>query len=113
MSGTQLCALDDIADGGAAAFVADLGARRAAVFAVRRGKAVTVYENKCPHIGGPLDFPPGQFLSDDGAHIICATHGALFEVTDGLCIDGPCEGDHLTALHAEVRNGAVFVREIA
>lgn len=112
MTGPALCALDDIADGGARAFIAELGTRRAAVFAVRRGTGVSVYENRCPHIGGPLDFPPGRFLSADGAHIVCATHGALFEIADGLCIEGPCQGDHLTALHAEVRDGAIFVREI-
>ena len=50
MNETTLCALDDIPDGGSAGFVTALGERRAAVFAVRQGDAVFVYENSCPHI---------------------------------------------------------------
>ena len=43
------------------------------------------------------------------AHILCTTHGALFNIDDGLCIAGPCVDDHLTPIATEVRDGAVFV----
>jgi nitrite reductase/ring-hydroxylating ferredoxin subunit len=36
-----------------------------------------------------------QFLSDDGRFIVCSTHGALFRIEDGHCLDGPCIGQAL------------------
>jgi nitrite reductase/ring-hydroxylating ferredoxin subunit len=36
-----------------------------------------------------------QFLSDDGRFIVCSTHGALFRIEDGHCLDGPCVGQAL------------------
>ncbi len=109
MSETALCELSDIPNGGSAGFVTELGARRAAVFAVRQGDTVFVYENSCPHIGSPLDNMTGSFLNDDETHIECGTHGALFQIDDGVCIAGPCAGDVLSAVMSEVRNGKVFV----
>ena len=109
MSETALCALDDIPDGGSSGFVTELGARRVAVFAVRQGDTVFVYENSCPHIGSPLDSMARGFLNDDETHIECDTHGALFQIDDGVCISGPCAGDVLSAVVSDVRNGKVFV----
>ncbi len=109
MSETKLCKLEDVPDGGSAGFIATIGAQRIAVLAVRQGEDVYVYENMCPHIGSPLDFQPGQFLNVERTHIICSTHGALFQINDGQCISGPCEGDHLTPLTTSVRGGNVFV----
>ena len=56
------------------------------------------WENSCPHTGAPLDWVPGRFLDPAGRYLQCATHGALFEPTTGLCIAGPCRGDRLKAL---------------
>ena len=35
------------------------------------------------------------YLNAAGDRIVCAAHGALFEVDSGLCVQGPCLGDHL------------------
>lgn len=109
MSEIRLCALDDIDDGSSAGFIAEFEDTRLAVMAVRQGDDAYVYENNCPHIGSPLDFQPGQFLNIERTHIICSTHGALFEIKDGQCISGPCEGDHLTPLSTTVRDGSIYV----
>jgi len=45
--------------------------------------------NRCPHIGSPLDWEPGRFFSDDGRHLVCHTHHALFDPANGSCLDGP------------------------
>ena len=74
-----LCRLEDIPDGGARGFPPAPGAFTG-LFAVRRGAKGFVYVNACPHIGTPLDWVPGRFLSIDGRHIICATHGAEFTI---------------------------------
>lgn len=110
MSDIKLCALDDIDDHESSGFIADFGYKKVAVLAVRQGETVYVYENSCPHIGTPMDVIPGEFLSEDGSHIECGTHLAQFRIEDGLCVEGPCEGDKLTQIKAEVRDGAVYVQ---
>ena len=40
---------------------------------------------------------------------MCATHGAIFEVDTGLCIDGPCIGDSLRSLEANILEGEVVI----
>jgi nitrite reductase/ring-hydroxylating ferredoxin subunit len=105
-----LCRVDDLPDGGAKAFPpADGGF--GGLFAVRQGDAVHVYVNSCPHIGTPLDWVPGRFLSVDGRHIICATHGAEFRIADGVCLRGPCRGDVLEAVLTRIDDGVVSIVE--
>lgn len=103
-----LCQLDEIPDNGAKGFPGPAGSYIGLV-AIRRGDAVHVYENACPHIGTPLDWTPDRFLSRDGKYLICATHGAAFAPDTGLCLLGPCKGDSLTRVDAEVRDGTIFV----
>ena len=40
---------------------------------------------------------PDQFLSADLQLIVCATHGAQFEIHTGRCVSGPCLGQSLQA----------------
>ena len=108
MSGARLCALDDIPDGDAAGFAATIDGRPVAVFAVRQGEAVFVYENDCPHNGTMLDLL-GTFLDPEGEHIECGSHSALFRIEDGRCIAGPCEGEHLIQIKANVQDGVVYI----
>ncbi len=109
MGEQRLCAVDDIADGGSDRFEATIDGKPQWVMAIRQGDTVYTYLNSCPHIGSPLDFKPGEFLNEDRTHIICTTHAALFRIEDGHCIFGPCEGDGLTPVPGEVRNGIVYV----
>ena len=90
-----LCRLDDIEDGQAKGFVLGEGVERLEIFVVRDGCNVYGYENACPHQGTPLDWTPDKFISDDSGLILCATHGAQFEIEDGTCVAGPCTGDRL------------------
>lgn len=93
-----LCRLDEIPDGGSKGFDLGPGHDPREIFVVREGRRLHAYVNSCPHLGTPLEFTPDQFLSHDGSHILCSTHGALFEIEDGTCIAGPCMGDSLQAL---------------
>ncbi len=106
---TKLCKLTDIADGGSDGFVVDTMDGRCGLMVIRRGDAAVSYLNSCPHIGTPLEIQPGRFLDRDGEHILCTTHGALFQIDDGLCIAGPCVDDTLTPIRIEIRDGAVYV----
>jgi nitrite reductase/ring-hydroxylating ferredoxin subunit len=57
----------------------------------------------------PLDFVRYQFLTEDGRHLVCMTHGALYEPETGLCVDGPCKGLSLYQLPVHVDGGEVLV----
>lgn len=61
-------------------------------FVVAFGGEIYAYVNKCPHRYTELDWLPGEVFDDEGLYLICATHGAVFEVNSGLCADGPCKG---------------------
>lgn len=108
-SSQPLCALEDIPDGGSRGFaLRGADGRELGVFAVRRGETVRAYVNRCPHRGTPLDWRPHDFLDREGRHIVCATHGAVFRVEDGVCIAGPCPGEQLTPLPLERRGDRLF-----
>jgi len=103
-----LCHLDDIADPGARGFRAPVGGEPRSLFVVRRGRTVYGYVNSCPHTGVALEWVPDRFLDPDGELIVCAMHGALFRIEDGVCIAGPCAGDSLRPVPVEVtRDGSI------
>ncbi len=60
----------------------------------RRGERLQAWLNVCPHAGRRLDWAPGRFLVDKG-HLVCAAHGASFEMERGECVAGPCRGASL------------------
>ncbi len=72
-----------------------------------------VYVNACPHIGVSLDWTPGEVLTRDRSQIVCATHGALFTIETGECVDGPCKGDRLERVPVAIADGWVLVPENA
>jgi nitrite reductase/ring-hydroxylating ferredoxin subunit len=106
---TVLCRLEALADPGAKGFTVagPDGARE--ILVVRRLGHVFAYENACPHLGTPLDFLPDRFLTRDGRHLLCSTHGALFEIATGFCIHGPCKGASLRQVPVTVRDGQVVL----
>lgn len=68
------------------------------------------YVNRCRHMTTPLDFVRYQFFTEDGCHLICLTHGAIYEPDSGLCVDGPCKGLLLYRLPVVVDHDEVVVR---
>ena len=78
-------------------------------FVVRVGAHLRGYVNRCPHAGHPLNLLPDRFLTPDGALLLCSSHGALFELTTGDCIDGPCPGQSLTPIPIQIRDGYVLL----
>ncbi len=102
-----LCQLEDITDGEGRGFEMDGGDD---IFVVRRGERVFGYVNSCPHLGTPLNWASDTFISEDSGLIICATHGALFEIEDGACVSGPCAGQSLESAPVTVdREGQVVL----
>lgn len=74
---------------------------------LRDGEAVRAWLNVCPHAGRRLDWAPGKFLLGRDGHLVCAAHGASFELQGGQCVAGPCRGDALRAVPVQVRDGQV------
>lgn len=78
-------------------------------FVVRQGDEVFAYQNFCVHVGHPLNWSPNKFLTKDKSAIICASHGATYEIETGYCFAGPGSGRELQKVDAEVRGGVIFV----
>lgn len=93
-----LCGLADVPDGRSAGFAVADDEETIGLIAVRKGRALWLYVNRCPHVRLPLDFVPGQFLDRTGTRILCSNHGALFRIEDGGCVGGPCRGHRLMAV---------------
>lgn len=105
----HLCDITDVADPGSKGFAVDLDGKTTEIFVVRRGTEVYAYRNACPHKGSPLDWMPDEFLDDEGEHIVCATHGAVFRIEDGLCLAGPCRRQSLQPVTIELRAGRIYL----
>lgn len=103
----RLCRLDDIADPGSKGFENIEG--QEAFFLVRHGDDIFGYRNFCPHYGAPLDWKPDAFLSYEKDQILCSMHGALFNIDDGVCTDGPCPGQALTSIKVAEEGGEVYL----
>jgi nitrite reductase/ring-hydroxylating ferredoxin subunit len=97
--------LEDITDGGAAAVEVESSTGGFSLVLLRQGARVFAYHNECPHAGRRLDWSPGKFLVKDGV-IICAAHGATFDVGSGKCLGGPCRNG-LAGVPVEVIDGTV------
>jgi nitrite reductase/ring-hydroxylating ferredoxin subunit len=102
-----LCRPEEIPDGTARGFTIETAEGKRDILVHREGREIRAYVNSCPHIGSPLDWGPDKFISLDGYHIICGTHGALFRPEDGYCVSGPCAGDSLEAVPVTLVDGIV------
>lgn len=68
---------------------------------------VRAWLNVCPHAGRRLDWAPGEFLRSKEGLMVCAVHGASFELATGGCVAGPCRGEHLRQIDVHCADGEV------
>lgn len=104
-----LATLDSIEDGGFAEVEATLDGDAESLILHRRGGEVRAWLNVCPHAGRRLDWAPGRFLLGKDGLLVCAVHGASFELEQGLCVAGPCRGESLRAVAVSVHDGKVLL----
>ncbi|NUS38316.1 MAG: Rieske (2Fe-2S) protein [Lysobacter sp.] len=104
-----LARLDALPDGGLATLEARVDGEDEPLIVLRRGDSVRAWLNVCPHAGRRLDWAPGEFLRAKNGDLVCAVHGATFELDAGTCVAGPCRGDRLRAVPVEVRDGCVWL----
>lgn len=106
-----LLSIDAIETGGFAEVEVDIDGDVESLLLHRDGETVRGWLNICPHAGRRLDWSPGQFLKSKEGHVVCAAHGASFELVAGLCVGGPCKGESLRAVPVVVRDGQVLLAE--
>ena len=103
----SLLALNDLPDGGLLEVEADLDGVAESLILYRDGDDVRAWLNICPHAGRRLDWAPGRFLLSKDGLLVCAAHGASFELREGVCVAGPCRGESLRAVAVSVVDGQV------
>jgi nitrite reductase/ring-hydroxylating ferredoxin subunit len=105
----RLLHLDDLPDGASRGFDPQrIG--QDTVLAVRRGRRLFAYADACPHHGTPMAWRKDAYLNAAGDRIVCAAHGAQFEIDTGRCTLGPCLGDALTPVQLTIHdNGEVHI----
>ena len=99
---TMLCRRDDLPDGASRGFD-PWGEGRDTLFVVRQGGRVHGWRDACPHYGAqfgpvPMAWRKDSYLNGDGTRIVCAAHGAQFDIATGICTLGPCLGQGLEAV---------------
>jgi len=110
---TASIALESLPDGIPTACEAALDGAAESLIVLRRGETLRAWLNICPHAGRRLDWAPGQFLLSKAGELVCAAHGASFELNAGECVAGPCRGQSLRAVPAIVRDGMVLLADAA
>ena len=78
-------------------------------FAVQFDGQYFAYLNRCGHIAVQLDYMAGEFFSDDGQTLICATHGAEYAPDSGACLGGPCYGVGLDPIEVSEIEGLLYM----
>lgn len=68
---------------------------------------VRAFLNVCPHAGRRLDWAPGKFLRSKDGLLVCAAHGASFDLANGECTAGPCRGERLRGVDVHCEDGDV------
>jgi len=102
-----LCPLSSLPDPGSRGFEVDDNGHLRAIFVVRKGLDAYGYLNDCPHLNAELNVNSDAFLDENGQHIRCALHGAIFDIEGGRCFAGPCKGESLTRVDVRVVRGQV------
>ena len=106
----QLCHIDEVTDPGAKGFSLKQGRKERLLFIIKKEGKVYAYENQCPHAGINLEWQEDDFLDNEKNNIQCSVHGALFNIENGDCMGGPCNGEGLTSAEIEIdKDGNVLL----
>jgi nitrite reductase/ring-hydroxylating ferredoxin subunit len=83
------------------------------LFVIKQNSQLYAYRDLCPHYGDtPLPWKKDEYLDKAGDVIVCAGHGARFDIVSGSCISGPCLGQSLTPVRIEVGKDGLVTAEI-
>ena len=109
MAKQRLASLEELQKRGTIKFCyREEGISREGFLAWHEGEVVC-YENVCRHVPITLDYGDGRFFTPDGKHILCQTHGAMYEPLTGKCVAGPCPGTFLKRLEFAIDGDEIFL----
>lgn len=98
----RLCAANELPDGQSRGFDPHQTGRDQ-LFVVRRGEQLHGWRNACPHVdGAPMAWRKDAYLNGARDRIVCAAHGAQFDIASGVCLLGPCLGQRLQPVPLQV-----------
>lgn len=98
----RLCRFGELPDGHSRGFDSQ-GTGRDQLFVVRQGDVLHGWRNACPHVdGAPMAWRKDAYLNAARDRIVCAAHGAQFEIDSGVCRLGPCLGQRLQPVPLQV-----------
>ena len=107
----KLCHWKDLPDGQSRGFD-PAGRGQDSVLVVRQGPQLFAYADACPHHNTPMAWRKDQYLNAAGDRIVCAAHGALFDIPSGRCTLGPCLGEALTPVPLTLQaNGEIHIAD--
>ena len=93
----RLCTASELAEGTSRGFD-PAGTGRDTMFIVRRA-GLHAWRNVCPHWSNTsMAWRKDAFLNREGSRIVCAAHGAQFDIATGVCTLGPCIGEKLACV---------------
>ena len=98
---SSLIKLAELEDGAITAINVEIDGEMESIIVRRFGEKISAWLNVCPHARRRLDYAPGKFLLSNG-QLVCAAHGATFDLSAGLCVSGPCRGASLRAVSARL-----------
>jgi nitrite reductase/ring-hydroxylating ferredoxin subunit len=105
-----ICASNDLTDSGKAVRfeTTDANGQPVSALVFRYQGRVFAYHNSCRHIPVELDLTDGEVFDLTGHYLVCSMHGALYRPDSGLCVGGPCRGQHLVPVAVAEQDGQVF-----
>lgn len=105
-----LCRSTDLLEAGEACpFDVVYGGQTCRAFAIRYRGVAHAYLNRCTHVAMEMDWRPNHFFDLTGHHLVCGSHGALFDPASGRCLGGPGRGP-LIKIELDERDGVIHWR---
>jgi nitrite reductase/ring-hydroxylating ferredoxin subunit len=95
---TRLCHCDEVPENESRGFD-PTGEGQDTVIVVHKHDRFHAWRDACPHFGDtPMAWRKDAYLNGDASKIVCAAHGAQFDIESGVCTLGPCLGQALQAV---------------
>lgn len=101
--------VEEIGEGEARGFLTPADPRMKAIV-IRRDGRLFAYWDACPHYGGtPMAWRTNAYLNASGDRVVCASHGAEFDIESGRCVLGAALDQCLTRAPIEANASGEIV----
>ena len=102
-----LCLRADLDRTGAKEAILTVNGARFSIIVVNDRGTIRAYLNSCPHARLPLNWQEDKFFDLSGTYLLCASHGATFDVATGRCIRGPAVGRALAPVAVQLEDDRI------